>query len=271
MTSFDSRQDGTAADSNNIQVLRMRAEAAFQKTDFHLAIQDAEAVLAQAPDDAWMSQVLIQSALLTADMVRVQAADQHALKYHPENPFFQFVAAKLAIANGDLSEAHEYLHRLLAKNPDEPQVHSLAAELLLQQGEFDNACHELEEAIHLGGTTPKNMNCLAWVYFNAGRYDDALALFFKSVAAHAMQSDAYIGAGYCYLKQRNISQASRQCDLASSHFPQDIRIWELRFCIACEQHDDTAIKLALRRINELDPLGKTDSAKKAKEYLLTHV
>lgn len=53
MTSFDSRQDGTAADSNHIQVLRMRAEAAFQKTDFHLAIQDAEAVLAQSPDDAW--------------------------------------------------------------------------------------------------------------------------------------------------------------------------------------------------------------------------
>jgi len=257
---------GLALDSQNLELRRLRAQAALQKEEFAVAMEDAETVLIKDPSDAEMAQVLIFSAIFMSDLTRAESANKRALKAHPDHPIFQFAACKLALLHGNLNEASRLMLSLLERHAGEPKIQELAADLYLARGEIAESRRHLEEVIRLGAASIKTQNSLGWLEFGAGRYQQALQRFSESILANEAQTEAYIGAGYCHFKANNLAEAQICCNKGIRYSPKDIRNWELLFCIAEARKDRHSAMRALKEIHQLDPQGLTDSGKKAKAF-----
>jgi tetratricopeptide (TPR) repeat protein len=247
------------------ELYRLLSEAAYHLMDFTAAVQYAEEALARRPDDTKMLQVLAYSSIFAGDIKKLKATVARAKLSHRDDAVFQFISAKLAL-HEQPARAWGIISALLSAYPEEPEILELAGEICIANNEMDQGERYLSKASQLPAANAKNVNALGWFYFREKRYVEALDAFNRSTNRYQQQFEGYLGKGYCHLALGQVQEAARLAAETIGLAPHDERTWELNFQVAFRKKDRVAAKQALLKIRKIDPDGRTEAGKMAREY-----
>ena len=189
-----------SAELGRIDTLRLSGETA-------VAAEVAQA-LARARPDLPLVQARLGDVLRdNDDPAGARAAYSTALDlYGPDDPnrwVVLYSRAIVAHAMDDWTQAETDFRAALALNPDQPQVLNYLGYSLVERGEkLDEALDMIERAVAALPDSGAIVDSLGWVYFQLGRYDDAVVPLEQAAALEATDpivndhlGDAYWAVG----------------------------------------------------------------------------
>lgn len=203
-----SRGDRREPDARRTGVL---VAALIADGDLRRARTEMEALLAARPNDPATLELAAAFFTQQHEFARARAIAQAASDANPRNVNALLVRAQIEAESGDLKAAAAWLDKALAVAPDNAPAHLALAELAARRGDLDAAARSLEdlrrrdpqsadarlklaalymrqrdtrrtqevvaELTTLAKDQPQVMNALGTLYFDNGRYDEALQRF----------------------------------------------------------------------------------------------
>ena len=139
------------------------------------ALDSARMAAKANPDAAELVEVEVR--LLARQKKMKQALDvaQNAIKRWPNNAEMFFLLGSLQDETGDKKAAFKTMEKLLALHPDNYQALNYVGYTLAEEDrDLDRALTLLMRANQLAPNQSYIVDSLAWAYFKAGKFDDAL-------------------------------------------------------------------------------------------------
>ncbi|MBI5644289.1 MAG: tetratricopeptide repeat protein [Deltaproteobacteria bacterium] len=123
-------------------------------------------------------------------------------------------AYKLCMKLGDLyarsdraDKAINEYKKAISSTPEAVDAYSKIASLLLKQGDFDGALIYALKGADINPEDQEMKDTLGWVYYNMGRYSEALWIYAGIVKSGTNNPTVYYRMGLVYKKLQNIDEA----------------------------------------------------------------
>jgi serine/threonine-protein kinase len=165
----------------------------------------------------------------------------------------------LANASFDFAGAAQEARRALALEPGSAKVQSRYALVETWLGHHDSAIAAERKAILLDPRNYRLRVNLTYFYYNARRFDDALALAQEARAINPRGSQVSFLISSVYLARGKPEQAQQYCELVSTPMDEDDR----HACLALAYH---ALGKRTEALSELERYRKLDGDSAAYEY-----
>jgi adenylate cyclase len=151
---------------------------------------------------------------------RARQAVEKATAIDPDLAEAHAARAEIAFMADESSDTlNRAVRRALELNPNLPQAHSVLAAMAATFGVVESYVVQAEEAYHLDPLSPETIRRLGDAYFHAGRLDDALAHWTKSIEQAPMNSyrglvDYYIVTGDLARAEHSVNELERVAPLS---------------------------------------------------------
>jgi tetratricopeptide (TPR) repeat protein len=187
------------------------------------AVEQYQWITGKNPKDAesWVMLGKLQS--FSNNPAEAEKAFNSALAANPDDEEALAGLATLYNEMGDNNKAVEKLKTLVDKNPNERTL-AILAQQYEQMEDFKDAADALKKAVAMAPDDDRLQGELAQVLSQAGRYDEALAIY-KQLAGQDSRDWRYpFGMAQIYLQQRDFSQAAAALAKAKALDPADLNI-----------------------------------------------
>jgi tetratricopeptide (TPR) repeat protein len=157
--------------------------AALRAQEFERALQLIQPALERSPNDPRLSS--LQGVALAGEGHKKEAlaSFQHALSFNPNYMPALEGAAQIEYDSSS-DDAIPLLHRMLERRPDDPTSHAMLAVLEYRKGQCDPAIADFEKAGSLLDSQVDALHAYSTCLMKLRRFDDAAAVFARSVALH---------------------------------------------------------------------------------------
>ena len=153
-------------------------------------------------------------------------------------------------------EAERRAQRAVELAPDEADAHVRLGGLLLRAGRFNEGLNELERAHKIDPDSLGINDALAFGYYWARRYGQAIAVHRRNLKASRGFTRARLGLAFAYLQQGKADEALAEGLAAVDPQTDSVEAAELGYIFAAAGKKDLALKIA-DRLAGLD--GRADA------------
>ena len=238
------------------RVLIERARVHFENGNVDAAATDAQAALAEAPDNplaAHASAILAEVAIARRDLDGAFAAGEAATRQDPHFLPGWLTIASLYTAQENWPAALATIHQAQEYNPDDLHLALSAALIQGETGDFEGALEEWDRLLTIEPDNPTALAMRAAVYLQlerprAARADADRALSLDPDNLTALQTRISI-----HLHAANTRAALADIDHALQVEPHDTDLLLLRAQIHLETEDPLAAALDYTRVLEIAP------------------
>jgi serine/threonine protein kinase/Tfp pilus assembly protein PilF len=204
-------------DSDRRNMLLERALNLANQRDFRAALDDLDAIVAQAPTDvlALITRGKVQ-ADLSKDLIRSEKDLSLAIHLQPKEPDAYRSRGLLRMRaenwQGAIDDYQQYL-KLLPEAPDAAGIWNDISSAHLSLNRIDEALAALANTEKLA-TTANSRGNRGNIYLSTGELDRAIADFDEALHLNAKYSRALVLRGHARLRQGRWSDAARDCEEA---------------------------------------------------------
>ena len=190
------------------------------------AIEVAQALARSAPDLPFVQQKLADVLRDSGDLKGAFNAYGAALDLYPDSDPNRWVVyytrAIVAHQLDDWPQAEADFRAALALQPDQPQILNYLGYSLVERGEkLDEALGMIEKAVADQPDNGAIVDSLGWVYFELGRYRDAVDPLERAAALEATDPIVNDHLGDAYWAVGRVREAQFQWQRALSFDPED--------------------------------------------------
>ena len=189
---------------------------------------DPEFALAYATKAYWHAESLegafANPAEAAALMPVVRENAERALALDPTIGIAHSALANLNNVSGNLAEAEAAYASALEVSPNDPHVMALYSRFKRYIGEYDDAIRLSERSVTLGPNDQFPNTQLAFNYWYAHDYAEAVAAFQRGVELDAASGTSHAGLGFTEVSRGNYDEALRELQIA-----EQLQISSLRF------------------------------------------
>lgn len=147
------------------------------------------------------------------------------------------------------AEAMDCARMILTERPKEACWAYLAwGSILVRQQNLDGGIEKFEKSLELNPNLEPALINLAWMYYQKGRYKDAIARFEKLVSIAqkpGSRSSAINGIAQCNMRLKNWDKAAQAFQQGIKEFPQDLYFYGNYASLKIQHQRDTAGALDL--------------------------
>lgn len=171
------------------------------------ARQVFEAVLKQWPNDLDSRFGLAELEILEGRVAGAEKQYKEALLRQDTNRRALVSLALVSNALGKTAAARSYISQAVAYHSQDPQVYYFAARLALLDGELDQAEQFVRRAIALDDQSDDAQVLLESIFYNTGRYDEALAITDLRLARNRNLANAWYVRALCQTALHDVQGA----------------------------------------------------------------
>ena len=163
------------------------------------------------------AEYLLAAAYADSGDERAIPAFERVLKSDPDNARAVGSFSRFLWDSGRTDEGNAVIEKGLSRFPNDPALHALFGEQLPLQGRFESAAQELASARRLGDGRYEILVELGDAIWNAGRLDEAQAIFSEAVRREPEKAPAHVELG-------RILFWSGRADAAVPHLETAVRL-----------------------------------------------
>ncbi|MFH1423253.1 MAG: tetratricopeptide repeat protein [Planctomycetota bacterium] len=153
-------------------------DLAENKGDYQTALSEYQTARSCGLDNAVLSYKLATVLYKTGNKDKAANKElQHCLSFETYSKEVFIFLSIIEYESGNLNNAVKYLNYALQISPNDANVHYLFALIHLKLGNIPQAESEIKEALKSQPGHSKSLSCLAYLAYNRGDYEKAIAFF----------------------------------------------------------------------------------------------
>ncbi len=121
-----------------------------------------------------------------------------------------------AMSKDDFAQAVQYFQLAVQREPENTSYLTLLAWSYFKANQFDDALATFEQIKGLDPAIIDTYTGPGWVSFKSGKFDEAIKHFEEALTVNKESSDAFSGLGWAYFRKNELSLAKVYLDIALS-------------------------------------------------------
>ena len=141
------------------------------------------------------------------DAIQAEAAFRQSLSLETDDERVLLWLARACFEKGDFKEACEHYETLCQRRPEHKSYAINMGVALSYAGRYDDAVKLFYKLDYEQPDSKKILRGLAWALMGAGKLEQAMGIYQRLLTADKVESVDFLNAGYCYWLMQNVEKA----------------------------------------------------------------